>query len=197
MGGALVLLVLVSAMIAMRIEGDRALAAAQGALARSDVTEAIVQARVAAAARCALCPASELGYARLYAIAKDAEARADDRTAVAAWRAVRASTLATTVLDRESARRQRADQEIARLEHRLDLASAAAGAAPSPAAAEDRLRAALAQDDTAPPILYVILALGAALFLAGCVRAVRHSTPQNIALAAVGIALAAGGALLL
>jgi hypothetical protein len=193
----LVLLVLVAAMIARRVEGDRALAASQAALARSDVGEAVVQARVAAAAHCAICPASELGYARLYAIAKEAEARADDRTAVAAWRAVRASTLATTVLDRETSRRLRADQEIARLEHRIDVASAAAGAAPSPAASEERLRAALAQEDTPPPALHVVLAIAAMLFLAGAVRAVRKSSAQNIALAAGGIALATAAALLL
>jgi hypothetical protein len=194
---ALVILVLGSAMTARRLEGDRALAASQAAVARSDFVEAIVQARVAAAAHCAFCPASELGYARLYAIAKDAESRADDRTAVAAWRAVRASTLATTVLDRESARRQRADQEIARLEHRIDLAAAAAGAAPSPAASEERLRAALAHDDTAPPTLYLVLAIAAALFLTGARRTLRRGAPQDIALAASGIALATAGALFL
>src|SRR5687768_5031256 len=91
--------VIVTAWIARASEGRRALAECDGALFRKDVVEAIVFARAAAEARCPLCSAPDLGYARLYAIAKEAETRGDDITAIAAWRAVRAATLGTAVFD--------------------------------------------------------------------------------------------------
>lgn len=117
---ALALVVVVTAALARVSSGHRAVEECDAALARQDDVEAIVFARAAAEARCPGCEAPELGYARLEAIAKDAEGRGDLATAVAAWRAVRAATLATAVLDRAPARRERADAAIARLEHRIE-----------------------------------------------------------------------------
>ena len=70
-------------------EGKRALADSDSARARADWAEAIMFARTAAEARCPAFCVSELGFARLYAISKEAEGRADDATSFAAWRAVR------------------------------------------------------------------------------------------------------------
>lgn len=194
----LALVILVAAWIARVYDGRRSLEACDAAIARGDRVESIVFARAAAEARCPWCTASELGYARLYAIAKDAEARADDVIAVAAWRAVRAATLASVVIDRSPARRERADVEIARLEHRIDAAAAAAGGIASPAATEERLRAALAVTTLPSATVFVLLTLGGTLFLFGAVRFVRAKgvRAQELAAAIAGGALAAAGVLL-
>lgn len=195
---ALALAIFVTAWISRVREGKRALAACDEALARADRVEAIVFARAAAEARCPSCASAELGYARLYAIAKDAEARGDDAEAVAAWRAVRAAALGSVVIDRSPARRERADVEIARLEHKIDLAATAAGGTPSPAATEERLRAALAASSVPSSAVFAFLALGGALFFAGAARFARAKTfcSGELAIAATGIALAAAGVLL-
>src|SRR5690606_16604552 len=80
------------------VEGERALADADAAIAAGDALEAIARARAAAEARCPGCGSPAAGYARLTTIARDAEARADDGTAFAAWRAVRAASLGSAVL---------------------------------------------------------------------------------------------------
>ena len=102
--------VLVVAWVGRIGEGNRAIADCDSARARSDWAEAVMFGRAAAEARCPAFCVSDLGFARLYAIAKDAENRADDATAFAAWRAVRAASLATAVLDVHAAKRERADQ---------------------------------------------------------------------------------------
>lgn len=183
----LVLVVLVTAWIGRVHEGRKALEASEAASKRGDHVEAIVQARAAAEARCPWCASPELGYARLYALAKGAEARGDDALAVAAWRAVRAATLATTVLDVAPARRERAEDEIARLEHRVAVRASADGAAP--AAAEERLREALRASVVPSAAVFLLLALGGALLLRGAVRLARAP-----ALRALDVALAVGGA---
>lgn len=180
-------------------DGKRALAESDAAAARADWPEAIMAARAAAEARCPAGCASELGYARLYAIAKDAEGRADDATAFAAWRAVRAAALGTAVFDVHAAKRERADVELARLGHRLDAAAAAAGAPASPAASEERLRAALAASDVPAGATYLLLALGGAVFLVGAARFAagkQDRTRVDLAVAVAGAAVAAVGVLL-
>jgi len=165
---------------------------------RGDRVEAIVFARAAAEARCPWCQASELGYARLYAIAKEAESKGDDATAAAAWRAVRAAALGSSVLGISPARRERADVEIARLEHKVDAAAAAAsGGAPSAAASEEKLRAALSRSPVPSGMVFVLVAAGGALFLLGAIRFVRAKTfrPTELALALAGAAIAALGVL--
>lgn len=194
---ALALVVVIAALVARVSEGRRAVEGCDAALARQDYVEAIVLARAAAEARCPWCEAPELGYAKLHALAKDAESRGDHPTAVAAWRAVRATTLATSVLDRSPARRERAEGEIARLEHRLDAATTAAGSAPSPAASEERLRAALATSLVPSGIVFALLAIGGALFAFGAVRFVRSRVFRvpDLVVAVAGGALAAAAVL--
>jgi hypothetical protein len=195
---ALVLVVIVAAWIGRVYEGRRSVEASDAAFKRGDRVEAIVLARAAADARCPFCEAPDLGYARLYAIAKDAESRGDDPTAVAAWRAVRAATLATAVIDTAVSRRERADAEIARLEHRIDAAAAAAGGTPSPAATEERLRIALAASTVPSGTVFLFVAVGGLLFVLGALRFVRVQVFRavELAIALAGIGVAALGLLL-
>ena len=194
---ALALVVVVAAWASRVSEGRRSLEASDAAAKRGDHVEAIVFARAAAEARCPWCEASELGYARLYAIAKDAEGRADDATAVAAWRAVRAAALGTSLVATSSPRRERADAEIARLEQRIDRAAAAAGGSPSPAAAEPRLRAALATSSVPSGTVFVLLAIGGAFFVLGAIRFARARAfnASELALPLIGAGVAALGVL--
>lgn len=192
--GVLVAAVLAVAWAARASEGRSAVEACDAAIARGDPVEAIARARAAAEARCPLCSAPELGYDRLGAIAKAAEARGDAAAAVAAWRAQRAAALGTAALDTSPARREQADAELARLEHRVDAASAS----PSPAATEERLRAALAARAVPSGTVFVLVAVGAALFLAGGIRLARAPAlrPTELAVALAGGALVVAALLL-
>jgi hypothetical protein len=177
-------------------EGRRALVEADAALARGDLTDAIFAARIAAEARCPGCTAPDEGFARLEKIASDAEARGDDLTAFAAWRATRAALLATSVTSTSSARRAHADNEIARFAHRIDAAAVAAGATPTPAAAEDRVRAALNESDLPGGATFALLALGGVVFLVASARFAMSKTGRSttdLALAAAGALTAAAG----
>jgi hypothetical protein len=180
-------------------EGRRALADADAALARGDTAEAILGARIAAEARCPACSAPDEGFTRLEKIAKDAEARGDDATAFAAWRATRSALLATSVTSTSSARRTRADNEIARFAHRLDAAAVAAGALPTPAATEERVRATLTESDVPAGTTFALVGLGAIVFLAAAARfafAKAERSRVDLGLAATGAAVAVAGALL-
>ncbi|MBX3211800.1 MAG: hypothetical protein KF850_07185 [Labilithrix sp.] len=194
---ALALVVVLTAWIGRASEGRRSLEACEAALAREDRVEAIVLARAAAEARCPGCSAPARGHARLEAIATDAERRGDDATAIAAWQASRAATLATAALDTALERRQRADAEIARIGHRIDAAGAATGGAPSPAASEARLRAALAAPAVPSGTVFLLVAVGGALFALGAVRFVRTRAFRRteLAMALAGGALSAVGVL--
>lgn len=200
LGALLALVVLVVAWTTRVSEGRRALGECDSARARADWQEAVMSARTAAEARCPALCVSALGFARLYAIAKDAEGRGDDATAFAAWRAVRAASLATAVFDVHAAKRERADQELARIGHRLDVAAAAAGSPTSAAASEERLRAALASSDVASGTTYLLLAIGGLMFLGGAARFAisdKGSLPRaELVVSLAGAALAACGALL-
>lgn len=197
---ALLALVVVVVAWTLRVsEGKRALADCDSARARADWPEAIMSARAAAEARCPAFCVSELGFARLYAISKDAESRADDATSFAAWRAVRAASLGTAIIDVNAGKRERADQELARLGHRLDAAAAAAGSPASPAATEERLRATLAASNPVNGTTYLLLAIGGLLFFGGAARFVtaKKSFPRaDLAVSLTGAAVAACGALL-
>lgn len=178
-------------------EGRKALAESTEALARADATTAILAARAAAEARCPGCEAPERGFSVLERIAADAEARGDDATAFAAWRAVRAASLATAVLGTQSARRTRADQELARLGHRLDVAAVAAGASPTTAASEEHLRQAGAARDVPGGSVYALLGIGGLLFLIGAARVAlgRGSRTSAVSMAVAGAAIATVAAL--
>jgi hypothetical protein len=201
-----VALALVAALVVVAIawtgrisEGRRAVADADSALERGDLPEAILAARIAGEARCPGCSAPDEGFARLEKVAHDAEARGDDVTAFAAWRATRAALLATAVTTSGTARRLRADAEVARFAHRLDAAAVAAGATPTPAAAEDRVRAALAESDVPGAATFALVGLGGIVFLAAGARFAAAKTRRNLTelgLALAGAAVAAAGALL-
>jgi hypothetical protein len=197
---ALVTLVAVGIAWAGRVaEGRRALADADSALERGDTTEAILFARIAGEARCPGCSAPDEGFARLEKIARDAEARGDDTTAFAAWRATRAALLATAVTSSASTRRLHADAEISRFAHRLDAAAVAAGATPTPAAAEERVRAALSEGDVPGAATFALVGLGGLVFLVAGARFAAAKTKRNVTelgLALGGAAVAATGALL-
>jgi hypothetical protein len=194
---ALAVAMLATAWIGRIREGHRALADCDSALLRGDAVEAILFARAAAQARCPLCESPDLGYARLYAIAKEAEGRGDNATAIAAWRAVRTATITASVLDASPPRRERADVEIARLGHRIDAAAAAAGGTPTPAATEEHLRSALATSSVPSGATFVLLAFGGVAFFFGAARfAFRRGARADLATAAAGAALAASGVLL-
>ena len=180
-------------------EGQRALVDADAALARGDLVEAIFAARVAAEARCPGCGAPDEGFARLEKVARDAEARGDDTTAFAAWRAARAAVLATAVTRTTSPRRTRADAEVARFAHRLDAAAVAAGVNPTPAAAEDRLRAALTETDLPGGATFALVGLGGLVFLVAGARFAMSKAARSradLGLALAGAAVATVGALL-
>lgn len=188
LGMASVAFVLAIAWTARSYEGRRSLAAADEALERADPSSAIVLARAAAGARCPLCGAPELAFGRLTTIARDAESRGDDATAIAAWRAIRSATLSSAVLDRSPARRRDADAEIARLEQRRAAALVAAGGAGSPAASAENVRLALAEQPVPPFALFLLLAVGGVAFAGGVLSFVRSSS-----IAAGSLTLALGG----
>lgn len=194
-GLVLAIVILATAWVSRANEGRRSLADSSAALVRGDRIDAILYARAAAEARCPWCEAPETGYAKLYAIAREAESKADDATAIAAWQAARAASLATTWLDANEPRRQRADAEIARLQHRVDAMSAAAGGTASPAASEEKLRAVLAPNPLPSSTLFLVVAAGALLLAIGAVRSVRAKMlrAQDIAVALAGGALAVIG----
>lgn len=191
----LALVVFVAAWLGRAAEGRRSLADADAAVIRGDRVAAIVDARAAAEARCPFCSAPERGFAKLYAIARDAEAKGDDASATAAWRAVRTASLAATWFEPSEPRRERADAEIARLEHKTDALAAAAGSSSSPSATEEKLRAVLAPSPLPSTMVFVVVAAGAALLLAGAVRSIRAKSlrAQDIAAATAGAAIAVLG----
>lgn len=180
-------------------EGRRALVDADAALARGDLVEAVHFARAAAEARCPACGAPDEGFARLEKIARDAEARGDDGTAFASWRAARAALLATVVLETSSPRRVHADAEVARFAHRIDVAAVAAGANPTLAASEERLRAVLTESDVPGGVAFALIGFGGLVFLASGARFAASRAARSTAdlgLAVTGAAVATIGALL-
>ncbi len=194
------LIVLAIAWSGRSSEGRRALVECDAALERGDASEAILAARIAAEARCPFCSAPDDGLGKLERIARDAEARGDDATAFAAWRATRAALLATTSFATTSDRRTHAEVEVARFAHRMDAAAVAQGASPTPAAAEDRLRAGLAASDLPSGTAFALIGVGGVAFLIAAARFVTRrkvaDARADLAIAMAGAALAAAGALL-
>jgi hypothetical protein len=180
-------------------EGRRALVECESALERGDTIDAILAARVAAEARCPACAAPDEGFAKLEHIAKDVEARGDDATAFASWRAARAALLATSSFSTSSERRSHAEIEVARFAHRIDAAAVAAGAAPTPAAAEERLRTALAASDLPSGTTFALVGLGGIVFLVAATRFAmgrKEARRTELGVAVAGAAVAVAGALL-
>ena len=178
-------------------EGRKAIADADAALGRGDLIDAVLAARIAAEARCPGCTAPDEGFARLERIAREAEARGDDTTAFAAWRAERAALLATATMSTSSERRRHADAEVARFGHRIDAAAVAAGASPTAAATEERLRATLTESDVPGGFTYALIGLGGVVFLVAASRFATHARRRtDLGFAAAGLAVAVCGAAL-
>ncbi len=173
-------------------EGRSALAESTAALSRGDTAAAIQAARVAAQARCPTCDAPAFAFAQLETIAREAEGKADDTTAFAAWVAVRSASLATASLG-PGPRRAQAEAELARLGRKIDATAALSGGAPSPAASEERLRAALATSGVPSGGTFALVGLGAVVFAAGAFRLARARSLRgtDAVLAVVGIGVAA------
>jgi hypothetical protein len=94
--GALVVLFALGVVVTRAFwDGRRALAAGDAAVARGDSAEAVTQWRRAARWYLPGAPHVADAYARLEAIALEADAHGDTRLALDAWRAVRSSVLAT------------------------------------------------------------------------------------------------------
>ncbi len=136
------------------------------ALAAKDPNLALSEAQLAAEATALLSPYPDRGYARIEALAQDAEARGDDEGAEAAWRAMRTAQIATKgPLVDTRARRVHAEQALARIgtRHLLIDAARIPGSA---RLGEAELRARIARDPTPPSAAFAILGAGAALFAA-------------------------------
>ncbi len=172
------------------LEGRRAMLDSDAAVQRGDAVEATLTARIAAESRCPFCVSESRGYARLEGIAKDAESRGDDLVAFGAFRAMR-----TASLGNDGDRRARAETELARLGHKLDAARTTGGA-PTAAAAEDKLREVLSEDDAPKSMTFLLLAAGAIGFLAGAIRFARtgRRVPELL-IAGAGAIVAALGVL--
>jgi hypothetical protein len=177
---ALGLLLLVATVRQIR-EGGRASAESDAALARADTATAIARARAAAEALAPGSPYPARGYARLEAIARDAEVHGDEATATAAWRAMRAAALETRAAGADAdGWRRLGDEGLARVGSGAGPwvggvgagAGMRAGAAASSEvrATEPVLRAALARDDTPPTWRFALLAAAAASFFGGTAR---------------------------
>jgi hypothetical protein len=196
---ALTLVVFAVAWAGRVSEGQRALADADAAIAHGNMFEAIALSRAAAEARCPGCTASEAGFSRLETIAKLAELRADDETALSAWRAARAASIASGVFRVHTAQREHADAEIARLGHRASVADAAQRS-PSQAVGEEHLAAMLGASTVPTGATYGLVGVGAMAFLVGAIRFTRQhaaagSSAWNLVLCAGGFVVAICGAL--
>jgi hypothetical protein len=150
--------------------GSRGLDACDRAVERKEWGAAIAGARTAAEATLPGSPYPQRGYARLEAIARDAEARGDDDTAAEAWRAMRAAALSTSGVGvRAGDRRALADEGLLRVSRARDAASTAGGRHDE-VAEEAALAAALARDEAPPTFTLILLAVGGVAFFAGLFR---------------------------
>ncbi|MEI7894568.1 MAG: hypothetical protein WCI05_15845 [Myxococcales bacterium] len=144
--------------------GAEAWERSERALAKGDRMEAV---RAAGRAASAFVPGgsfSELGCRRLETLAREAEVRGDDQTALAAWRTLRAAVVSTRAMGigRESWRRL-ADEGVVRI---------AVHAGGEQALRSGALSGALSREWTPSSGAFAALALAVALFLGGAARAV-------------------------
>lgn len=194
------LVVLLAASTRALVESSRELTAADASAARGDTSDAVRRLRRAAHWYVPGSPYCSTAYEKLERIATEAEAQGRAEQALSAWRAIRASALATRwLVVPERARLDRANRHIAALMAELP--------APPEDRAKDRSRLreehlSLLSEDRAPdPAWLVVLAVGLATWLFGLFRAMRDGwdeddRPQPRPLA-VALALSAGGLALL
>lgn len=171
--------------------GDQAIVEADAALARGDVATATLRAHDAAEAVAPGSPYPRQGYARLEAIARAAEAKRDERQAIAAWGAMRAAATATeSPFTSTRGWRTLADDGLVR------NGSAKEGAAGEVHATEETLRTSLAREDAPATGLLAALGLGALAFFAGCGRLlVAAKDAPSLRREKLAVATAAAGAL--
>lgn len=148
-------------------EGRAALDAGDKALANSDTAEAIAQWRRAARWYLPLAPHVSEAYDRLESLAKQAEKTAQIEDALAAWRGVRGSILATrSFYTPHSERLDPANRRIAALMAQQEMR----GPAPGDASREEReaWHYELLSRDGSPSVPWSVLALlGFALWIGG------------------------------
>jgi hypothetical protein len=143
--------------------GASALADSDGANARGDYATATMRAHDAAEALAPGSPYPRQGYARLEAIARAAEARNDERGALAAWGAMRAAATATSSpLSSTDAWRALADDGLVRVGAHPGVDSGEAHAS------EATLRASLDHEDAPTTGLLALLGFGTLAFFLGC-----------------------------
>lgn len=154
--------------VAMRavLEGRSALADGDDAAARGDFAEAIAKWRRAARWYLPLAPHVGGAYDRLEHLAREAEAKGDVTTALAAWRGIRGSILATrSFYTPQSHRLDPANQKIAALMAGLEGDRADPGATP---AERQAWHYALLIQDPSPSVFWSIVALlGFGLWIGG------------------------------
>jgi hypothetical protein len=137
-------------------DGRRALAAGDEAMGKGDVPGALLQWRRAARWYAPLAPHVADAYERMEALARAAEEKGDDATALEAWRGIRSSSLATRSFytpyaDRLAVANERIAALMARVEVKLD---------PKKSEAERRtFHFALLVRDEAPSVPWSLLAL--------------------------------------
>ncbi len=184
-------------------EGAQAMRASDAALAAKNPELAIAEAYQAAARVAPLSPWSERGFARLQAIAEDAEARGDDELAQTAWHAVRSAEVTTQgPLSGNPGRRRRAEVALGRIDARrmLVLAARSPGLAGLAREGESALGRAHGQDATPATGGLLLLGLGAVLSMTAAAVLVRsgfalRGRPElaavgGLLLGALGVALA-------
>lgn len=165
----LVLLVALAAVHQLRA-GSQAMEESDAAAAAGDRPLAIARARAAAEARLPGSPYPARAYARLAAIARDAEAHGDERTAQTAWAAMRAAAIETRAPgDGTDAWRAMADEGIARVGAR-SFGGPEARSTSEVRPAQAALATALARSDVPNPATFALLAAGAVAFFAGVAR---------------------------
>jgi hypothetical protein len=169
--GALVVLgVLATAAVHELRAGARAIAASDAASTHGDSRAAIDAAHDAAEAAMPGSPYPEQGYARLAAIARAAEMQRDDATATAAWRATRAAALATNSMGSSSlaaAHLAEANDALAAIAWRTRTGAARTG---DPDEYQRAIVVPLAFDDRPSSVTFLLLGVGAVVFLAAVIR---------------------------
>lgn len=178
------------------IEGRSALGDGDEAAARGDLPEAVAKWRRAARWYVPLAPHVGDAYERLEHLAREAETRGDVATALAAWRGVRGSILATrSFYTPHSERLDPANQKIAELMARVEGDSADPGKSP---AERQAWHYELLTQDPSPSVFWSVVALlGFGLWIGGAfwfaLRAVSDEDGLIRRTAAISGACVAGG----
>ncbi len=152
------------------VEGQRALHEADAAGEAGDVREAIAGYRAAARWYVPGAGHAKEAYDRLEEIGRAREAEGDRAGALAAWRGVRGSILATrSAYSPFDDRLERANAHIARLLAEKERARAGPASSDGLATAKDWHRDALARVNAPSPAWTLLAVFGLALWIAGAV----------------------------